>query len=203
MASTDKAIQLAVSQVGKPYIWGAAGPRGFDCSGLLWWAYKNAGFKVSASRWTTYTMLSSMKKVDPKNPAPGDFLFPHTGHVVMYIGGKKVVEAPRTGLNVRVMPWTESRWVYARRFATPGTGVSGSGAVNADYTEGTTVDMVSSISGTIDAVKGLYDFFQFISNPHSWLRILTIGAGLVMLYAGIQLALVGTTTKKVLGAVTG
>lgn len=98
-----KAIQIAVGYVGVPYVWGGYSPSGFDCSGLISYAYTHAGFNMG--RQTTYDMLNNYgQEVSPNNLAPGDLLFPHSGHVLMYIGNGKVVEAPYTGATVRVVP---------------------------------------------------------------------------------------------------
>lgn len=94
------AIAFARAQEGKPYVWGATGPNAYDCSGLVQAAWKAAGFSL----WrTTYQMLAqpNLMKVSQADLIPGDLVFPDAGHVQLYIGGGQVIEAPRTGLNVR------------------------------------------------------------------------------------------------------
>lgn len=106
-----KAIDIAVSCVGTPYVWGGSAPGGFDCSGLLYYAYNKAGY--GWSRMTTYGMLAAgFQEVSSNAILPGDLIFPHDGHVFMYIGNGKVVESPRTGLNVRVRNWSAAEGVY-------------------------------------------------------------------------------------------
>jgi cell wall-associated NlpC family hydrolase len=95
-----------MAQIGKPYLWGAAGPSAYDCSGLMLAAYRSAGVylpRVSRAQWYAgpHVGLGEL--------APGDLVFfahdvraPSTiHHVGMYIGGGAMVEAPYTGARVR------------------------------------------------------------------------------------------------------
>jgi cell wall-associated NlpC family hydrolase/SLT domain-containing protein len=95
------AINAAIGQVGKPYQWGATGPNAFDCSGLMQWAYKKIGVRLPR---VSQEQMKVGKSVKRKDVRPGDLMFPNPGHVVMYVGDGKIVEAPRTGLDVRVVP---------------------------------------------------------------------------------------------------
>ena len=111
------ALQYALDQQGDPYQWAAEGPDRFDCSGLMYAAYHTAAAgnyplaRVARDQyWQTHN-----KVVDRYSLLPGDLLFfsstnSWTGihHVAMYAGNGMMVEAPRTGLNVRLTPvrWT-------------------------------------------------------------------------------------------------
>jgi len=79
------AIAAARSKLGAPYEWGAAGPDTFDCSGLLMWAYAQAGVSVPHS---SAAMASAYPEVPYDSAQPGDFLFFYSpiSHVSMYIG---------------------------------------------------------------------------------------------------------------------
>jgi cell wall-associated NlpC family hydrolase len=101
-----QAVAFAMAQIGKPYVWGAAGPSAYDCSGLVLAAYRSAGIylpRVSRAQWYAGPHLSLGEL------APGDLVFfaydvraPSTiHHVGMYIGGGAMVEAPYTGARVR------------------------------------------------------------------------------------------------------
>lgn len=103
----SKIIRAAMSQKGVPYQWGGekAGS-GFDCSGLIQYAYAKAG--ISLPR-TTYDQINHGKKVGWGNFKPGDLIFSNfegagagASHVVMYIGNGKVIAAPHTGASVGV-----------------------------------------------------------------------------------------------------
>lgn len=94
-----QAVRAALSRLGTPYVWGATGPDRFDCSGLVQWAYAQAGIRL---RRTTYEQIHDGVPVAPSQVRPGDLVFPHTGHVQMAIGGGLVVEAPQPGSVVQI-----------------------------------------------------------------------------------------------------
>ncbi|MET9119953.1 NlpC/P60 family protein [Streptomyces sp. NPDC004528] len=121
------AITSALGQVGVPYVWGGeqAGV-GFDCSGLMQWAFRNAG--ISLPRTSEQQMKVGVH-VDKKDIQPGDLLFPEPGHVMMALGGGKVVEAPHTGLDVRVRSFNLGEISEVRRVA------SGVGALSSYNTD--------------------------------------------------------------------
>ncbi|GAA1748586.1 bifunctional lytic transglycosylase/C40 family peptidase [Streptomonospora arabica] len=117
----QKAVQWALRQVGKPYIWGGVGPAGFDCSGLTMKAWQNAG--VDLPRVTT-DQYQAGQRVSLGQLQPGDLLFydttdvgspgPPPSHVTMYIGDGQMINAPSTGSDVRVEPVQDD--FYTPRF---------------------------------------------------------------------------------------
>lgn len=118
-----KALDLASQYIGTPYRWGGAAPGGFDCSGLLQYVWGKAG--VSIPR-TTYEQIKAGTPVPKENLQPGDAVFfagsdakdGLPGHVGMYVGDGKFIEAPRTGLDVRVSDLSSrGDFAGARRFA--------------------------------------------------------------------------------------
>lgn len=93
-------IEITAKQIGIPYLWGGTSPKGFDCSGLLQYSFGKAG--VSIPR-TARQQQKYCQKISYNQLKPGDLVFwnsPAT-HVALYIGEDKIIEAPRTGLNVR------------------------------------------------------------------------------------------------------
>jgi cell wall-associated NlpC family hydrolase len=104
--STSKAMQrvlaIAHKQIGTPYVWAQASPeKGFDCSGLIEYAYEQAGIPTPG-RLTTYSMAKLGKSVKDDKYLPGDWILTNKGkHVVMYVGKGKVIAAPRTGERVQ------------------------------------------------------------------------------------------------------
>jgi cell wall-associated NlpC family hydrolase len=114
------AIAFALRQVGKPYQWGAAGPDSYDCSGLVYAAYAAAGIRIAR---TTFGWQQDGPRVPLAQIQPGDLLFypgsdgtaANPGHVVMYLGGGQVIQAPRTGLDVQVDPLDLAGVVVATR----------------------------------------------------------------------------------------
>ncbi len=118
-AKTKKFIDLALSKQGTPYVFGAAGPDKFDCSGLVSWALKEAG--VSGGRTTArglqerYAGSAITKKEDLK---PGDLVFFHSSntrgipkgkasHVEIYLGNGKTMgtDSPKEGAKVEPIDW--------------------------------------------------------------------------------------------------
>lgn len=99
MSIPDKALAFARRQIGKPYEWGAEGPNAYDCSGLVHQSYLHAGFKVKDSTADGYRgMVRSVPRSDLR---PGMLVFPHRGHVQLYAGNGRIVEAPRKGVPIR------------------------------------------------------------------------------------------------------
>ncbi|OFB41449.1 glycoside hydrolase [Frankia sp. CgMI4] len=97
----SRAVQEAYAQLGKPYVWAAAGPKSFDCSGLTQWVWGKAG--VSLSHYTG-SQWNEGRRVNRAGLIPGDLVFFHADldHVGIYIGGGKMIHAPRTGEVVKV-----------------------------------------------------------------------------------------------------
>ncbi|WP_229680569.1 C40 family peptidase [Saccharopolyspora thermophila] len=95
------AVNAALSKQGSAYVWGAKGPSTFDCSGLTYWAYKQAGVTIGGS---TKTQVTQGRAVSASQLKPGDLIFYYSpvSHVAMYIGNGKAVHAPTTGDVVKV-----------------------------------------------------------------------------------------------------
>lgn len=99
--SARKALDFAYAQMGKPYGYGTEGPATYDCSGLTMKSWQAGG--VSLPR-TTNTQYAATKRVSYENLQPGDLVFfSNLGHVGMYVGGGKMIHAPRTGKTVEVV----------------------------------------------------------------------------------------------------
>jgi cell wall-associated NlpC family hydrolase len=95
------AIRYAMAQVGKAYVYGAAGPSAFDCSGLMMMAWAQAGIALPHSSSAQYGMG---RHVSSQELQPGDLVFYYSpiSHVAMYIGNGLIVEAANPGAGVRV-----------------------------------------------------------------------------------------------------
>ena len=108
------AVQAALSRIGSPYQWGAAGPDAFDCSGLTMWAWAQAGVSLPHNSAMQYAATTRVSQSDWQ---PGDLLFYGSPihHVGMYIGNGQVVEAPYSGTTVRVASAARSDYVGAGR----------------------------------------------------------------------------------------
>ncbi len=112
-------LKAAVSRVGLPYVWGAAGPDSFDCSGLVQWSFAQAGILMPR-------VAADQARTGPAVPVsqlqPGDLLFYHTdptapdyvSHVAIYLGKGLEVQAPEPGENVQIVPlWLGSEFAGA------------------------------------------------------------------------------------------
>jgi cell wall-associated NlpC family hydrolase len=108
------AVDAALSQVGKPYRWGASGPDSYDCSGLTMWAWAHGGVSLPHNSGAQYAATA---RVDRGDLEPGDLLFfgSPIHHVGMYIGNGQMVEAPYSGAQVRIGSISRSDYVGAGR----------------------------------------------------------------------------------------
>ncbi|RKR89691.1 NlpC/P60 family protein [Micromonospora pisi] len=116
-----QAVQYALAQRGDPYVWAAEGPNEFDCSGLMWAAYRSAGYQLPRVAKDQY-YATRARAVDRYSLLPGDLIFFASGsswttvhHVGMYIGGGKMVHAPNSGDVVKVSTVWWSRFYAATR----------------------------------------------------------------------------------------
>ncbi|MEU5664218.1 NlpC/P60 family protein [Streptomyces longwoodensis] len=102
-AEGERAVRNAVRQLGKPYQWGAEGPRSYDCSGLTSWAWDRAGTPIPR---TSQEQWAKLPRVPLDALRPGDLVvyFPEATHVALYLGDGLVVQAPRPGARVKVSP---------------------------------------------------------------------------------------------------
>ena len=100
------AVKTAYAQLGDPYVYGAAGPSAFDCSGLTMYAWNAAGVSLPHSSSAQY---SSTRHVAISDLQPGDLVFYYSpiSHVAIYIGGGRIIHAPHPGTSVEIAPMNE------------------------------------------------------------------------------------------------
>lgn len=119
-AAVATAIAFARAQLGKPYCWGGEGPGCFDCSGLVFSAYAAGGIQLAR---TTFLWAQDGPQVPLSEIQSGDLLFSagsdgtpaNPGHVVMYLGGGQVIQAPQAGEDVQIDPLDLASVVVATR----------------------------------------------------------------------------------------
>jgi NlpC/P60 family len=115
-----RVVAYALAQRNKPYRWGHEGPDAFDCSGLAWAAWRAAGLP-----WPRLTADGQWRR-GPRvrgGPRPGDLVFFHTrrmpagraGHVGVYLGDRRMVEAPAPGARVRIGSTDRAGYLGATR----------------------------------------------------------------------------------------
>ncbi|MER7130383.1 C40 family peptidase [Streptosporangium saharense] len=115
-------LTAAVSKLGRPYVWGAEGPDTFDCSGLVQWAYAQAGIRVPR---VTHQQFVSGPRIELSQAQPGDLLFwrndptnpAYVSHVAIYWGDGKMLHAPRTGDVVKIVPISTRNFAGAVRIS--------------------------------------------------------------------------------------
>ena len=94
-------VNAALTRLGAPYAWGAAGPDSFDCSGLVVWAFRQAGITLPHS---SQALASGGHPVSLDEMQPGDVIsfFPDASHVGIYVGDGRIVHASYDGVPVAV-----------------------------------------------------------------------------------------------------
>ena len=109
-----QALRWALSRRGSPYVWGAAGPHAFDCSGLVMWAYAQVGISLPHFTGDQWDMGIHVGR---NQLQPGDlvFFYPDIGHVGLYLGNDLMVDAPDFGEVVQVQPVMWAFYVGAVR----------------------------------------------------------------------------------------
>ncbi|MDH6195044.1 cell wall-associated NlpC family hydrolase [Mycobacterium frederiksbergense] len=108
-------IQAALSRIGSPYSWGAAGPSSFDCSGLVMWAFQHAGISLPHS---SQALARGGQPVSADSMQPGDVVtyYSDASHVGIYIGDGMMVHASTYGTPVRVAPVNNAPIYNVRRY---------------------------------------------------------------------------------------
>ena len=97
-----QALRFALAKLGDEYVWGAAGPSTFDCSGLVMWAYEHVG--ISLAHFTG-DQWNEGQHIPMSELQPGDLIFMYgLDHVGMYVGNGMMVDAPSTGQVVQIQP---------------------------------------------------------------------------------------------------
>ncbi|WP_051966873.1 C40 family peptidase [Kitasatospora mediocidica] len=120
-SGVEAAVDYALAQLGKPYVWGGDGPDGYDCSGLVQQAYQRAGIDLPRVADDQYAATTPISSADLRR---GDLIFWSDSsrasgihHVAIYLGGGTYVEAPRPGRSVRIS--TLSRSYYPTHLGRP------------------------------------------------------------------------------------
>jgi hypothetical protein len=172
----DLAVCYALGQTGKPYVWGATGPDSYDCSGLTQAAYEYAG--VTLPRTSQYQCIFGKAIGSLADALPGDLIFPYAdeSHVVMYLGGDQIVEAPRTGVPVQVVKVYGTAGGIRRPTAAGGTGATV--AADTVTTATTTTKAGSDPTGLSNSVSTI---IAALTSPGDWTSFGYIVGGVVIL----------------------
>jgi murein DD-endopeptidase len=121
-AQPRSGLAIALDMIGKPYRYGGASPRGFDCSGLVYYSYRRAGIDVPRTTTEQYRQSEHLRLA---NLEPGDLIFfrisrRKPSHVGIYAGGGQFIHAPSSGKRVSYAslsdPYWKTRVIGAGRF---------------------------------------------------------------------------------------
>jgi cell wall-associated NlpC family hydrolase len=103
-----------MTKIGTPYLWGAAGPNAFDCSGLVMWAFQQIGVSLPRTSAAQSQVGTAVSKSDLR---PGDLVFFYTpvSHVGIYVGDGKILNASTAGEPVKISSMQYMPFHNARR----------------------------------------------------------------------------------------
>ena len=109
-------MQAALTRLGDPYVWAAAGPHAFDCSGLVVWSFQQAGLLLPHS---SQALAAGGQPVPLSQIQPGDVItyYSDASHVALYVGNGRIVHASTYGVPVAVVPINNAPINNIRRYA--------------------------------------------------------------------------------------
>lgn len=97
-ASDSRVVSIAQHYLGVPYVWGGTSPSGFDCSGLVQYVFNQIGIHLPR---TSYAQGAAGQRIPASAAQPGDLVY-YGGHIGIYVGGGKMIHAPKPGESVKV-----------------------------------------------------------------------------------------------------
>lgn len=173
--------------LGDPYVYGAAGPSTFDCSGLVQYVLTQLGVKgvprTSEAQW------GWVKKIQRADLQPGDLIFEQwpgdnspPGHVVIYAGGGKVIEAPQPGQDVHVRSWSPDETTITGYGRVPGAALSGATGSSGG---GGLLHLPAAVTSFFSDATDFVHALMWLVNPENWMRIIAGAAGVLLGLAGI------------------
>lgn len=183
-------VTYAKKFLGVPYVWGGTTPKGFDCSGLMQYVYKH--FNINLPR-TSQEQAKVGKSVSASQLQLGDLIISDWGggyasHVGMYIGGGKLIEAPRTGVPVRIISLDSNYKAHVNTYRRV-SGVAGGNST------------VSTASWGIPGLPGNLSLDDITGITGKLEKLIAGGGGtiIVPLPGGVTLPLPLDLAKKLLG----
>jgi NlpC/P60 family len=196
---------LAARFIGTPYVYGGSSPSGFDCSGLIYYVLGKLGIQAPRTSQAQYAWT---RRISPQALKPGDLVFLNfpgetgAGHVMIWLGNDKVLQAPSTGQKVQVShfdpaapgsnEWGATVVGYGR---IPGLSYKGEAStVSAGGGTGSTssggggiVSHIPVVGGVVSGAEATASFFDKLLDPHFWLRAVEVVGGFLILMLGLYL----------------
>lgn len=109
-------VNIAKTKLGCSYVYGAAGPNTFDCSGFVQWVYGKAGISLPRTTYDYTSYKGTGKEVSWKNVQAGDIVW-RTEHMGIYVGNDQYIHAPRTGDVIKISSGASSAFTNVFRFS--------------------------------------------------------------------------------------
>jgi cell wall-associated NlpC family hydrolase len=110
-ATQHKAVAIAEQMIGAPYRYGGNTPKGFDCSGLVYYSYSKAGYSIGRD---SRSQIAQAIHIDPRDLRPGDLVFFNIGggttHIGIYTGDGQFIHAPSSGKHVSHASMNDKYW---------------------------------------------------------------------------------------------
>lgn len=199
LTGTAAILTAALSQIGVPYSWGGEDPgTDFDCSGLVQWAYEQAGIQLPR---TSEAQFQATTQIPESQAKPGDLVFmagsdgtaANPGHVGIFLGGGKFLEAPHTGANVEISTIPTGATFGAVQGLPENASSAPTSVLSAIDTTATSASpgggggILSTVTSALDPLSGLGNVEQVFTdlvNPAFWKRT---GMGI----GGVALFIVG------------
>lgn len=207
MADVAAALAFARAQIGEPYRLGSEGPGEWDCSGLVQAAWAAGGVKLPRTSTSMLTTKGAVEITRKSELQPGDLVWPHLGHVQLYSGNGKIIEAPRTGLTVREREmwgfWTARRVTGASvpkssasaqaklraGLTIAASAVSPLGALVGGGASGVAGQVTDAAEGVADVATATAGALAALTRPTTWLRIGKAAIGGWLVVAGLTVAI--------------
>lgn len=99
-APDGSVLKIAYKYLGVPYVWGGTTPAGFDCSGFVQYVFRQYGINLPRN---SEAQAAAGVRISASEARPGDLVHWH-GHIAIYIGGGKIIHAPKPGDHVKIAP---------------------------------------------------------------------------------------------------
>lgn len=165
MVAGADVVSYALTELGKPYVWGAEGPNTFDCSGLVEYVYQHFGLRTPRTTGDMMASGSPLQPVTRDKLQAGDLIFSNwegarSSHVGIYDGSGSIIEAPKPGSTVTKTALGPNYWAHVDNLRRV-PGVDGSAAGSTD----------PGVIGTIGA--GISGLVGMIPNPGNVTEALT------------------------------
>lgn len=188
-------VEEALKFVNKvPYVYGGTTPKGFDCSGLVQYVFKQYGFTLPRTSEEQAKWGVSIKESDLQ---PGDLIISDWGdgpasHVAIYAGNGKLIEAPHTGEDVHEIAFDANYKAHAssyRRlsgsFGAGNVAPGGSGGPNISGLFGDISNITNFFGDAADDLSSAFNLFTAFFRPSTYVRIGAGFLGAIFLVAGL------------------